>query len=144
MKDTFNHPERTEVCRGTSVDAEDLLSVPNHSGQITWQHHLQDKGMVAIHISQCWICREQSPRSGGLSTNVKAHLTVPSGKNCSQNFPVLLHLVKLPLQRALHVGICHHILYNVFLQRSPECSLVGAVKFKPVKIGHIQTLTLSI
>lgn len=75
---------------------------------------------------------------GGLSTNIKAHLTVPCGENRSQNFPVLLHLLELSLQGALHVRICHHILYDIFLQRSPQCSLVGAVKLKPVHTGQIQ------
>lgn len=38
---TVDNPQRIEVCWGSSVDAEDLLSVPDHSGQVARQHHLQ-------------------------------------------------------------------------------------------------------
>lgn len=90
------------------------------------------------HIRHCWIWNGQNQRCGGLAPNLKAHLTVPSGENGSQDFPVLLHLIKLFLQGALHVGICHHVLHDVFLQRPPQCSLVGAVELKPDETGQIQ------
>lgn len=50
FKLTFNHPQRVEVCRGSSVDAEDLLSIPDHSGQVAWQHHLQMRGQIAVCV----------------------------------------------------------------------------------------------
>lgn len=44
---TVDHPQRIEVCWGPSVNAEDLLSVPDHSGQVAWQHHLQARRKIA-------------------------------------------------------------------------------------------------
>lgn len=62
------------------------------------------------------------------------HLTVTSRENCSQDLPVLLHLIKLPLQGALHMSIGHYVFHHVFLQRSPQCSLVCAIKLEPGNI----------
>ena len=54
---TLDHPERIEVRRGPSVDAEDLLSVPDHSGQVARQHHLQENTNVAlytVYVCECF------------------------------------------------------------------------------------------
>lgn len=75
--------------------------------------------------------RETCFKSAGVSTNAPTHLTVPGGENGSEDLPVLLHLIKLPLQGTLHVGIGQHVFYDVFLQHAPQRSLVGAVELKP-------------
>lgn len=46
---TVDHPKRIEVCRGSSVDAEDLLGVPDHPGQVAGQHHLQARRNIAAY-----------------------------------------------------------------------------------------------
>lgn len=61
---------------------------------------------------------------------VTTHLTVPGGEDGSQDLPVLLHLVKLLLQRTLHMGVGQHVFDYVLLQGSPQRSLVGAVKLE--------------
>ena len=71
-----------------------------------------------------------------------AHLAVPCGENSSQVLPVLFHLVKLPLQGALHVGIGQHVFYYIFLQHPPQRPLVGTVKLKPGQIRQIIIKTL--
>lgn len=48
---TLDHSERMEVCRSSRVDSEDLLSVPDHSGQVARQHHLQVKQHSRMSIS---------------------------------------------------------------------------------------------
>lgn len=59
------------------------------------------------------------------------HLTVASRENGSQDLPVLLHLLKLPLQDALHVCVGLHVFHHILLQDPPQSALVGAIELEP-------------
>ena len=64
------------------------------------------------------------------------YLAVPGGEDCTEDFTVLLHLLVLPLEAALHVGVGQHVLHHVLLQGAPQRPLVGAVKPEPGLTGQ--------
>lgn len=59
------------------------------------------------------------------------HLAVTSGENSSEDLSVFFHLIELSFQGALHMSVSEYVFDNVFLERPPQRSLIGAVKLEP-------------
>lgn len=76
-----------------------------------------------------------------MDVTTHTHLTVPGGEDGSEDLSVLPHLLKLLLQGTLHVGVGQHVFYHVFLQRSPQRSLIGAVELKPEQVSREDEMT---
>lgn len=62
---------------------------------------------------------------------VMSHLAVSGGEDGSEDLAVLLHLLELAFQGALHVCVGQHVLHHVLLQGTPQSPLVAVVKLEP-------------